>query len=656
MMLRASVCAAVAAVILSCPRPSPAQWSYAGGPGGCSVLSLASNGNLLFAGTLFGLFVSNDAGDSWAPAQEPGPAELGLAVIYQLQAYASGLFALTPSGPFLSRDNGASWTAIGSGLSGTFRITRLLEVGSVLNCLDMAGNIFRSVDRGAHWQAAGTGLPADESVYGLAAVGRSLWATIGYKRALYRSTDGGGTWAPMDPKLPGDADVDALAAAGQRLFVAGEDGIFVFEDGGAAWTKLETDWALDDSIDFFAASGPSLLIESGDECRLSNDMGAIWSRVELGSGADVPEISCFVAAGARLFAALGGPGGLFRSDDLGATWVPLQTGFPSQAVITCMARREKEFFAATQRWGESERLFVRPEGSSGWEPVELEPPESGSISCLAISGTDMIAGTRNGLFLSADRGRTWKPVEPARRTSAVDPVRDEDEAEGPSDLWVNCFEYVGTRILAGTDEGILLTEDRGRTWSRVTSPDRGYIDCFARFGGALFAGGVGGLLTSKDRGSTWQPVAMDLQRAPHILDLATDGKTLVAGINPHMGDLSEAVEDLYPKHAILVSKDGGRTWKTAVEGLPDEFNVGLLAATEFGFLASLENPYNKGGRNSLGLYLSTDGGRTWTADWPGRWSARPINQLLIEKDGILAATDGAGIWRLPLSSLKKRTP
>jgi len=96
------------AAVLAFLSSSAAQWVYLGGPGGCSIRSLAALGSYLFAGTQFGVFLSSDGGNHWTAAGPVGSAALGDASILQLIASGTNLFACTRRGVFLSTDNGAA--------------------------------------------------------------------------------------------------------------------------------------------------------------------------------------------------------------------------------------------------------------------------------------------------------------------------------------------------------------------------------------------------------------------------------------------------------------------------------------------------------------------------------------------------------------------
>ena len=645
--IAATFCAA--ATLLALPLPSGGQWRNLGGPGGCHIQALVANGSYLFVGTAFGIFVSIDEGGTWAVTGEVGSAALGDASVSSLFASGMDLFALTPRGIFRSADGGAGWSALNTGLPKDADVQCLLEAESVLYCGLWEGGIFRSTDRGGHWMPAGQGLPGDAVVVSLAAMGQVLYAGFLYDKNVYSSTDGGITWGPMDPELPDDARAPFIVVSGGRL-VAGSsgDGIFAIEDGGAAWTKIGADWSKDGGVTFLFASGQSLLAGVDDLAFLSTDSGLSWKRLEFGAAGEDLLINGFAASGPRLFVGIDGSG-LFRSDDLGVTWVPVNAGFPTQADITGIARTGPDLFVATRTWGASGSVYVRTEGGAGWEAAGLTLPGETDINCLEAVGTSLLAGTDAGIFLSDDRGRTWSLVTP--------------QQDGPP--WVNCFEIEGIRIFAGTQDGIWLSTDRGRTWKKnFPLPDESArTECFVGVGKALFAGGSWGILVSRDYGETWSKVNAGLPLNASCVSLATDGRVIAAGITPPEEKDSEVdaqgdpviVFD-YPKYAIFLSEDGGQSWMAGVKGLPETYKVSRLAASGSSLIAALEEHYLKAGRHCLGLFHSTDGGKTWTPEWPGQWAAAPINCFVVDKDEILAGTAGAGVWQLPLAALKKRAP
>src|SRR5271169_5139892 len=91
-----------------------------------------------------------------------------------------------------------------------------------------------------------------------------------------------------------------------------------------------------------------------------------------------------------------------------AQWV--QTNGPYGGVVSVFATstfgREKNLFAGT--WGGG--VFLSTNNGTSWTAVNSGLTNF-SIMSLAVSGTNLFAGTQNGLFLSTDNGNSWNAVD-----------------------------------------------------------------------------------------------------------------------------------------------------------------------------------------------------------------------------------------------------
>lgn len=197
--------------------------------------------------------------------------------------------------------------------------------------------------------------------------------------------------------------------------------------------------------------------------------------------------------------------------------------------------------------------------ADGWYEVERALPEVHAVS-LAAEGELILAGTREGVYRSGDRGSSWQPANSGLTHRHI--------------RWLAVHPQEAERIFAGSEPaGIFTSRDGGLTWQAIPevfelrernrwylpySPEAGCVRGFAFNAEHCFAAvEVGGLLISNDFGESWE--------------LAPGSQSQSEGLHPDV-------------HSIAVHPSS-----------PD-----LLAAPTGG-----------------GFYLSTDGGRSWGNRYPG---------------------------------------
>jgi photosystem II stability/assembly factor-like uncharacterized protein len=116
-------------------------------------------------------------------------------------------------------------------------------------------------------------------------------------------------------------------------------------------------------------------------------------------------------------------------------------------------------------------------------------------------------------------------------------------------------------LMAATGDGVYRSTDRGAHWTSAGLRGRSIYTLathlFASL--AILAGGEGGIYRSDDLGATWQPLFKPEVATDSITSLAWPGvrpSLIVAGLAP--GD-----------RPLVVSRDGGTTWRREAAGLPD---------------------------------------------------------------------------------------
>ncbi len=156
---------------------------------------------------------------------------------------------------------------------------------------------------------------------------------------------------------------------------------------------------------------------------------------------------------------------------------------------------------------------------------------------------------------------------------------------------VNVLACSGSRLLAGTLDGIFTSTDSGVSW-HSTQVKNYPIAAITKYGGSTFTGGGNGIFLSTDDGETWSPMNSGLTgMGKSITSLAVSGSTVIAGT----------------WQGVYVSTDEGSTWNSANSGLPISngwtFRVVSLAISGRKVFAATQS----------GLFVSTDNCLTWAA-------------------------------------------
>jgi photosystem II stability/assembly factor-like uncharacterized protein len=330
----------------------------------------------VYGGSIRGLFVSHDGGETFTEATQ-GVPPLSIEVTGYYGANSIAIdparprFALagTTQGLFATVNRGTVWTAQPQrGLAGNpvtnLRIDRHNSAHWILSSL---GSFFESNDRGR------TFVPFADSLARIAQIdeiepdpfvdGR-LWALAGYK--LYWSRDGGVTWVYRSD-LPLDSAHLLLPAPGIMLMSA-DYGIFRSTDSGHSWhqvrrgpfgdpyhlLRLEQDprsprtiyglggrsddmgrtwrlWHKADAIGFDPFRPRSVHLIEGDTLYVTRDGGTTFQVVgHLGLNPLYPRVFDLLFDRDHrdvLYAVTSGDG-IRRSRDGGVTWEPLNNGLP----------------------------------------------------------------------------------------------------------------------------------------------------------------------------------------------------------------------------------------------------------------------------------------------------------------------------------------
>ena len=237
----------------------------------------------------------------------------------------------------------------------------------------------------------------------------------------------------------------------------------------------------------------------------TNLLNAQWVQTPTPSTFSYAE--CFASIGTNLFAGTYG-GGVFLSTNNGASWTAVNTGltrYYNVYVVLALAVSGTNLFAGT-----SEGVFLSTNNGTFWTEVNSGLTNT-NVSSLAISGTNLFAGTYGGgVFLSTNNGTSWTTVN-----------------NGLTNTNVQSLAVSGTNLFVGTfGSGVFLSTNNGtsRTAAGLTSA---YVRSLAVSGTNLFVGtSYNGVFLSTNNGNSWTNV-----NAPPkwVLSLAVNETHLFAG-------------------------------------------------------------------------------------------------------------------------------
>jgi photosystem II stability/assembly factor-like uncharacterized protein len=354
-----------------------------------------------------------------------GPAVMGGRMsAFAARPGSSTIFAATGTGGlFKTTNNGISWSAV-------FEGEAVASIGSVA---------LSATDTSLVWVGTGEGNGRNSSSWG---------------NGVYKSTDGGGKWTSMGlaeshdiPAIavdPRNADVVWVAALGHLWGRNKERGVYKTTDGGKTWTAV---LQLGDSV-----GAADLVLDPANP--------------------DVAYASMYMRLRTPWSFTSGGPvGGIYKTTDGGKSWAKLNTGLPAQTGRIGLDIYEKNphvLYAVVEsdEGGASDiddiksragGVFRTDDGGATWRRMQPIAPRGFYFSKVRIDPTtdSRIYVLGYGLHVSDDSGHSFRA----------------DGAEKPHgdlhDLWIDPADR--NRLVLGTDGGIYFSWDGSKTWQFVNN-------------------------------------------------------------------------------------------------------------------------------------------------------------------------------------------
>jgi hypothetical protein len=531
--------------------------------------------------------------------------------------------------PWLSTDQGLTWRQARNFIPGGVLVTAMFQDGRRLWA--SSNNLGYLDNGGKTWHPAGS----DGTTFIGRCLGR-LWAGDRWG-SLKFSADSGNTWedAAMPQPVPEQyLQPNSLVEAGGVLFTSGYidyfslGGIFMSPDTGKTWLPRNAGLRMDSvpqvpvaDAHGVIALGKILLAPTNYGVYRSADLGMSWKPANQGLPASATEsqaLNSLIEHEGLLYAGANGPASIswFVSKDTAKTWAAWHPALPEFQQLSFTS---KAAFALPVRsdTGPVLPLYASTDGMLTWHPVRGDwesIPYSRMLNLYTAQDYAILSIESLGpgsTWFSTDGGITWSPDSVAVMTDrihlqataggtrfrtdgwTVDASQDSGKSWHASLIGSNDFEALASNgsLAAIVSDTLYASADAGGKWSPAKyggmAPPHAYS--LASLGGRLFAGTSSGLLTSTNA-LDWQPAEERGLSSWGLRAFAGMGDNLVAGTNQN----------------AYYSVDGGAHWDTA-SGLPkarpDLPPMHWVTAYGGRFFA---------GAGSLGLWASSDSGKTWT--------------------------------------------
>ena len=464
-----------------------------------------------------GLFISHDAGKTWTTVE--AMKDQSIRALTQAPSDPKILIAGTLKGVYRSEDGGVQWNQISPPGSMDIHEVESIAIDPKDPSTVYAGTWhlpWKTTDGGANWHNIKQGLIEDSDVFSI--IIDPTEPNVVYTSAcsgIYRSNTGGELYKKIQgiPMTARRTRVLMLDPTNHNTVYAGTtEGLYKTTDGGATFQRMTEPEVIVNDVyvdpknpqHVMLATDRSGVLESEDAALSFKASNAGFSQRQVSSllvDAKSPQTIYAGVVNDKTF------GGVFVSHDDGATWSQQSNGLEGRDVFSLSQATDGSILAGTNagifRWegtiwqpdgkivkSEQKTSYVVRKGKRTKVETTVMVPGGqmdGKVSQVDASGSTWYAATVNGVFVSKDQGATWEggPVLGKTEYRAV-----------ASD---------GLMVVAAQRTALAWSQDEGKTWQPLAMPQKlTWAQAIAIAGnGSLWLGGREGVFYSEDHGQNW---------------------------------------------------------------------------------------------------------------------------------------------------------
>ncbi len=586
-------------------------------PTNCDIVYAAVLGQVYNDHPQRGIFKSADGGKTWRRTlfrdEKTGGVDLSIdpknpnvifASLWEANRSPWGMSSGGPgSGLFKSTDAGDSWTEITkspglpSGLWGKVGVSVSPVDGNRVYTLvenEAAGGLYASDDAGATWKLINDNRNIRQRAFyytRIVADPKDKDTLYILNVQFYRSTDGGKTISNIRVPHGDNHDLWISPTDNKRMVQSNDGSANVTVNGGQTWT--DQDLPTGQFYNVFTTRHTPYHICGAQQ---DNSTACVGSQANPGGGeGSLPPI--FYAVG-------GGESGYIAPDpnDLNVFYAGSYGGF--------LSRLNRET-------GQQRAVNIYPNNPMGWSSIDIKERFQWTFPIVysPVDGKTLYASSQH-VWRTTTGGQNWEKISPNLTRSDPKTMQASGGPITKDQTGVETYAVVFTiapsrqdanTIWTGSDDGwVHVTQDGGKSWSKVTPPD---LPDFTR-------------------------ISL-IEASPH-----QNGVAYLAGNRYQMGDRQPYV---------YKTADFGKSWQKIVANIPD---------TDFARTIR-EDPKRRGLLylgTEHGIYISFNDGASWqslTLNLP----VTPVHGIVVEDRDLVIGTHGRGFYVLDnIGVLRQATP
>jgi photosystem II stability/assembly factor-like uncharacterized protein len=509
-----------------------------------AIAEAPSNPDILVAGATDGVYRSEDSGKHWARISPEKHEDLRNFDSIAIDPHdPNTIFAGTYHLPWKTIDGGKNWAPVHQGMVDDSDVMSIMIDQSDASHVfaSACSGIYHSPDGGANWTKF-KGIPKDSrrTVHILQDPKRPTTVYAATTEGLWKTSDDGASWHLITPVSWSILSMVIDPENSDRLILGTERlGIQVSDNGGQTYRASNQGFShrriVDAAVDPQHPERALVVLTSNFEPLLeTNDAGRTWTPLATGLKSGPPR---HIFASPDGWFAAPGPGGLLRYDASKSSWVAVNQ--VTERSVPTQARRAASVKKVS---AQSTKNSASKAAANSAAPAVTKStvPFHAKVNDMAFGRDAWYAATEDGLLVSRDRGLSWSTVSlaPMQQTTAV-----------PSTVSMTSIRAVRTGngdsyVWALTSRQLEVSGDGGKTWISRTLPfePRGALHLHPSDENTVVLASDHGVFVSRDTGESWHQA--------NLPELSIDD----------LASVRNAVVVSTAKGTLFLSRDGGKTW------------------------------------------------------------------------------------------------